>query len=60
VEQFLIRDRLAATRVLIVDDDRAVLETMRVSLEPHDLESSSYSTPARMTTSPSRSSAPSS
>jgi diguanylate cyclase (GGDEF)-like protein len=38
VGQFLARDRLAATRVLIVDDDRAALETMRVVLEPHNLE----------------------
>ncbi len=28
VEQFLARDRLAATRVLVVDDDPAVLDAM--------------------------------
>jgi diguanylate cyclase (GGDEF)-like protein len=36
-EQMLARGRLAATRVLIVDDDPAALDAMRVLLEPADL-----------------------
>jgi diguanylate cyclase (GGDEF)-like protein len=47
VEQFLARDRLAATRVLVVDDDPAVLEAMRVLLESHDLEVSTLADPLR-------------
>jgi diguanylate cyclase (GGDEF)-like protein len=47
VEQFLARDRLASTRVLIVDDDPAVLEAMRVLLAPHDLEVSTLADPLR-------------
>jgi diguanylate cyclase (GGDEF)-like protein len=38
VEQFLTRDRLATTRVLVVDDDPVLLHTVRALLEPHDLE----------------------
>ncbi len=38
VEQFQDRRRLAATRVLVVDDDPAVLELMRSLLGPHDLD----------------------
>ena len=46
-EQFLARDRLAATRVLIVDDDPAVLDAMRMLLRGHDLEVSTLSDPLR-------------
>ncbi len=46
-EQFLARDRLAATRVLIVDDDPAVLEAMSTLLQGHDLEVSTLSDPLR-------------
>lgn len=38
VEQFRARARLAATRVLVVDDDPVVLDTMRAVLQGHDLE----------------------
>jgi diguanylate cyclase (GGDEF)-like protein len=47
VEQFLARDRLAATRVLVVDDDPAVLDTMRVLLQPHDLAVFTLADPLR-------------
>jgi DNA-binding response OmpR family regulator len=47
VEQFLARDRLAATRVLVVDDDPAVLDAMRALLQPHDLEVSILADPLR-------------
>lgn len=47
VEQFLARDRLAATRVLVVDDDPATLEAMRALLRPHDLEVSTLADPLR-------------
>ncbi len=47
VEQFLARDRLAATRVLVVDDDPAVLDAMRALLQPHDLEVSVLADPLR-------------
>jgi diguanylate cyclase (GGDEF)-like protein len=47
VEQFLARDRLATTRVLVVDDEPAVLDAMRVLLEPHDLEVSTLADPLR-------------
>ncbi len=47
VEQFLERERLVATRVLIVNDDPAVLEAMRVLLAPHDLEVSTLADPLR-------------
>jgi diguanylate cyclase (GGDEF)-like protein len=35
VERFLVRDRLTATRVLVVDDDPVVLDTVRAVLNPH-------------------------
>jgi diguanylate cyclase (GGDEF)-like protein len=38
VEQLLARDRLAATRVLMVDDDPTVLALMSALLRPHDVE----------------------
>jgi diguanylate cyclase (GGDEF)-like protein len=47
VEQFLARDRLAATRVLVVDDDPAMLDAMRALLRPHDLEVSTLADPLR-------------
>jgi diguanylate cyclase (GGDEF)-like protein len=46
-EQFLARDRLAATRVLIVDDDPAVLDAMSTLLQRHDLDVSTLSDPLR-------------
>jgi diguanylate cyclase (GGDEF)-like protein len=46
-EQFLARDRLANTRVLVVDDDPAVLDAMRSLLRPHDLEVSTLADPLR-------------
>ena len=46
-EQFLARDRLAATRVLVVDDDTAVLDAMRVLLQPDDLEVFTLADPLR-------------
>jgi diguanylate cyclase (GGDEF)-like protein len=45
--QFSARGRLAATRVLLVDDDPAVLEAMRVLLQAHDIEVSLLSEPLR-------------
>jgi diguanylate cyclase (GGDEF)-like protein len=45
VGQFLARERLQATRVLIVDDDPMVLDTMRALLEPHDLEITTITDP---------------
>ncbi|HEY2201414.1 MAG TPA: response regulator, partial [Solirubrobacteraceae bacterium] len=45
VGAFLARERLQATRVLIVDDDPTVLDTMRALLEPHDLEITTLSDP---------------
>jgi diguanylate cyclase (GGDEF)-like protein len=47
VEQFLARDRLAATRVLVVDDDPALLDATRALLEPHDIEVSTLGDPLR-------------
>jgi diguanylate cyclase (GGDEF)-like protein len=47
VEQFLARDRLAATRVLVVDDDPAMLDATRALLRPHDLEVSTLADPLR-------------
>jgi diguanylate cyclase (GGDEF)-like protein len=46
-EQFLARDRLAATRVLVVDDDPAVLDAMRALLSPHQIEVSTLAEPLR-------------
>jgi diguanylate cyclase (GGDEF)-like protein len=43
VGQFLARERLSATRILIVDDDPLMLEMMRELLERHDLEISTLS-----------------
>ncbi len=47
VEQFRARDRLRATRVLVVDDDPAVLDSMRALLAGHDLEVSTLADPLR-------------
>lgn len=47
VEQFLAGDRLAATRVLVVDDDPAMLDAMCALLRPHDLEVSTLVDPLR-------------
>jgi diguanylate cyclase (GGDEF)-like protein len=47
VEQFLVRERLAATRVLVVDDDPAVLDAIRALLSPHDLEVTTLADPLR-------------
>jgi PleD family two-component response regulator len=45
VRELLDRERLAATRVLIVDDDCAMLDAMRALLEPHNLEVSGLADP---------------
>jgi diguanylate cyclase (GGDEF)-like protein len=45
VEQFRARDRLQATRVLVVDDEPAVLDAMRALLAGHDLEVSTLADP---------------
>jgi diguanylate cyclase (GGDEF)-like protein len=47
VERFLARDRLAATRVLVVDDDPVVLDITRGILNPHDLEVFTLADPLR-------------
>jgi len=47
VARFLDRDRLQATRVLVVDDDPTALESMRVLLAPADLEVFTLSDPLR-------------
>lgn len=47
VEQFLSRDRLAATRVLVVDDDPAMFDAVSALLRPHDLEVSTLADPLR-------------
>ncbi len=47
VEQFRARRRLAATRVLVVDDDPAVHELLRSLLLPHDLEVFTLADPLR-------------
>jgi diguanylate cyclase (GGDEF)-like protein len=47
VEQFLARDRLAATRVLVVDDDPAMLDAVSALLQGHDLEVSTLADPLR-------------
>ncbi len=46
-ERFLARDRLAATRVLVVDDDPAVLDAIGALLRPHDLEVFTLADPLR-------------
>jgi diguanylate cyclase (GGDEF)-like protein len=45
--QLLRRERLTATRVLLVDDDPAVLDAMRVLLEGHELEVFTLADPRR-------------
>ena len=45
--QFLARGRLQRTRVLIVDDDPALLAAMRVLLEAHEIEVSTLRDPLR-------------
>lgn len=45
VEQFSTRERLAATRVLVVDDDPLVLETMQALLRPHEIDVFTLSQP---------------
>jgi diguanylate cyclase (GGDEF)-like protein len=45
--QSLERERLTATRVLLVDDDPAVLEAVRVLLEGHQLEVFTLADPER-------------
>ena len=45
--QFLARGRLQRTRVLIVDDDPALLAAMRVLLEAHEIEVSTLADPLR-------------
>ena len=47
VQRFLDRDRLQATRVLVVDDDPIALESMRVLLAPADLKVFTLSDPLR-------------
>jgi diguanylate cyclase (GGDEF)-like protein len=47
VEQFLARDRLATTRVLVVDDDPAMLDAICALLRPHDLKISTLVDPLR-------------
>jgi diguanylate cyclase (GGDEF)-like protein len=47
VEQFLARDRLAATRVLVVDDDPAVLDAIGALLRERDLDVSTLADPLR-------------
>lgn len=47
VEQFQARRRLAATRVLVVDDDPAVLALMRALLLPHGIEVFTLADPLR-------------
>jgi diguanylate cyclase (GGDEF)-like protein len=47
VEQFRARRRLAATRVLLVDDDPTVHELLRSLLLPHDLEVFTLAEPLR-------------
>ncbi len=45
--QFLARERLRRTRVLIVNDDLAVLAAMRALLEQHEIEVSTLAEPLR-------------
>ena len=45
--QFLARGRLQRTRVLIVDDDPALLAAMRVLLEAHEIEVCTLADPLR-------------
>jgi diguanylate cyclase (GGDEF)-like protein len=45
--QFLARERLQRTRVLVVDDDPAMLSAMRVLLEAHEIEVCTLADPLR-------------
>jgi diguanylate cyclase (GGDEF)-like protein len=45
--QFVARDELRATRVLVVDDDPAMLDGLRVLLERHEIEVSTLADTAR-------------
>lgn len=45
VREHLARARLHATRILVVDDDPAMLDIMRALLEPHNLEVSGLADP---------------
>ncbi len=45
VRELVGRGRLALTRVLIVDDDPAMLDAMRLLLEPHNLDVSGLTDP---------------
>jgi diguanylate cyclase (GGDEF)-like protein len=47
VDQFRLGDRLDATRVLVVDDDLAMLDAVRSLLERNDLEVSTLADPLR-------------
>jgi len=47
VTRFLARGRLQRTRVLVVDDDPALLAAMRVLLEAHEIEVCTLSDPLR-------------
>jgi diguanylate cyclase (GGDEF)-like protein len=47
VRQFLARGRLQRTRVLVVDDDPALLAALRVLLERHEIEVSTLADPLR-------------
>jgi diguanylate cyclase (GGDEF)-like protein len=47
VEQFLGRERLATTRVLVVDDDPVVLDVIRALLEVRELEVATLTDPLR-------------
>jgi diguanylate cyclase (GGDEF)-like protein len=46
-EQFLVRERLQRTKVLIVDDDPAILAAMRALLEDREIEVSTLDAPFR-------------
>jgi diguanylate cyclase (GGDEF)-like protein len=47
VEEFRARDSLATTRVLVVDDDHAMLDATRELLRPHDVELFTLDEPLR-------------
>jgi diguanylate cyclase (GGDEF)-like protein len=47
VEELRARDRLATTRVLVVDDDPAMLDATRELLRPHDVELFTLDDPLR-------------
>jgi diguanylate cyclase (GGDEF)-like protein len=46
-EQFLVRESLQRTKVLIVDDDPSILAAMRTLLEGHEIEVSTLTDPLR-------------